>query len=1209
MTKSLLTETLRSIRRTKARFISIIAIVALGISFFAGIKATYPDMNATAKKYFNNNRLMDIWMVSTIGFSDEDVEAVNRIPGVENAVGSKFADTGVSVNGKKLTDIGGSEMICRVYGLDTDLPPDSGDYLNRLNLLDGRLPEKPSECVVDNSRLSTPEEFVIGNKISVTGFEESLDTQLNTTEFTIVGVIETPRYVSSERGQTTVGQGSLNCFIYVPLKSFSLPFYTELCVRMTGSEKYDPYSDEYFNAVKSVADKIESISKSCIPQTAQQVKAFYSEELDNAKAEYAQKENQLKAELGDAYIKLEDGKRQIAEAEAQLNSAKQTAQREFSEKYGELSSGESDYSNGIKEYNSKYNEYLAGKQQIEDAESKISAGETQVAAIKIIIASNENTLSTLNEQIAQSEKAIENYNSVDINYNNLISETEQSVSVKSGEVASLTEQLSLLDESDPDYYIKSEELQGKINSLENEITELNNQKNTYLSEKAHNLTLKNSENENLTNLKSERTSVSQKISSSKSRVEQLNKTIENGKTELAAGKATLEKSKAELDEAKKTLEAAGLKIQGGWDEYNKAYEKAQGEILTNSSSLAQAKAQLQNSIATYSANEEQLYSKLDEARYKIEDSEKKINDAIDVENAQWYVNDRNSLPGYEGYGQTAENMKAFAQVFPLFFFVVAALVCLTTMTRMVDEERTQLGTLKALGYSRGDIQKKYLIYAFSASIIGSAIGVVIGLYLYPIAIFRAYGIMYSMPKLEILFPLQFILTGTFFAVFSTLLVTYIACRKEMKDCPASLMRPKAPKAGKRVLLEKIPFIWNRASFTSKVTIRNIFRNKKRFFMTLIGIAGCSALILTGFGLKDSINAIIGKQFSSDGITQCDSQVAFKNSQTTVEGSKAYNVIINEPGVAKAMMFYSKSVEGYGKDSENTLKINLFVPQDKMMLHDFIDLRDRRTGEKFELTDDGTDGMKGVIITEKFAKVMGLGVGDCVNLKIDENTVKTVPISAVVENYTYHYAYMSPERYEALFGEMPKFNYAYASYTDEVNNIANDAQRQKARSDIATDLMKYNDINAVIDAESISDTFSTMFDSLDSVIVVFIVSAAALAFIVLYNLTNININERQREIATLKVLGFYDSESTNYIGRENMSITVMGIILGLVGGIFLHKFVIAVAEVNVVMFGRSIEPLSFLSAVLLTLLFSLLVSIVMHFRIKKIHMVESLKSIE
>lgn len=1190
MTKALFRETLRSIWRTKARFISLIAIVALGISFFAGIKAAYPDMHETAVRYYEKNNLMDIWMISTIGFTDRDVETVKGIDSVEDAYGSKFVDSAVKVDGKLVSNTGGSQMICRAYGFNVDQAEkfmageDDPAYINRLTLLDGRFPKEPGECLVDGNSVSTPREFQLGKTITLEGVEESFEGKLSTTSFKIVGVIETPRYVSIERGQTTVGSGSLGCFIYIPENAFEIPFFSELCVSVKGVDPSSPYSEEYFDSVKKTIEKIENVSKKCLEVSAIEVKDYYSKDLNEQKKKLEEGKKAIEEGLSSASQEIAAGEAKIRQGQAQLDSAKATAQSEFDKKYQELLAGDSKYSAGLKEYNQKYKEYLQRKSQL-DAAKEVASSLESIASLKNRLSYSEDAVAQVNTLNAEISNLQSRESTLKAENDNLSAQKSSILSQISNYQNSAAEH-----EGDPapDYSAEIEALRSELATVEQKMS-ANSQEIENCSSQISAKQSKISELTSNPNYTTEITALKLRIY-----------IMEQGRDYLKSLEAQLADAEKQLAAAKKELDDSGLKLSGGWDQYNSMLAKTTNELAASESELNQGKAKLAESKSEYSKQVEELKLKQDEAQYKIDEAQAIIDAA--TENRNWYVYDRNSIPGYEGYGQTAENMKAFATIFPLFFFVVAALVCLTTMTRMVDEERTQLGTLKALGYSETSIRQKYLFYSFFASIIGSAIGLSVGLVVFPKAIYSAYSLMYNMPDLVILYPWQYMLSGTLFATFSTMSVSYVACRKEMKSAPAQLMRPKAPKAGKRILLEKIPFIWKHMNFTSKVTARNIFRNKKRFIMTLIGIGGCTALLLTGFGLSDSINAIIKTQYGKNGIIHADCQIALKNSQT-FESSKdedsVYQKLVKNEDTKDVMMFYSKSVTAFSDSSDENFSVYFFVPQAKDDLSKFVVLRDRLTKEPRSLTD------KGVLISEKIANKLGVKAGDNIKVKFSESDIREFPVSAVVENYTYHYIYISPTLYKQYFKSEPSFNYAFVNYGETIA----DSQNESVRSEAQKKLNSLYDVTAVIDIVQTSDSFGRMFKSLDYVIMVFIVSAALLAFVVLYNLTNININERKREIATLKVLGFHNYESTSYIGRENLVITILGTIGGLIAGIFLHRFVIEVAEVNVVMFGRVINPLSYVWAVVLTFVFSIIVSVIMSISIKRIHMVESLKSIE
>ena len=1129
MNNALIKEALRTIKRNKARFISIIAIVAVGISFYAGISAAGPDMQQTAVDYYNENNLMDVWMISTVGFNESDVEAVRNIDGVEEAVGSKFADGTVVVDGRTAANVDGGQAICRAYGLDFDKAREyssdgekSKQYINRLTLLEGRFPENENECVIDRSDMATPKGFEIGKTIQMVGIEENIENKLQVTEYKIVGVIRTPRYISFERGQTDVGSGSLGCFIYVPEEAFKLDYYTEICATVQGADDFYPFSNEYYDFISPVIDKIEAISMDHLAVRVDEATAEYKKQLEEGEREYEKKKAEVEAELGEAFTELEYYRNLVENGDAEIAAAEAQLEALLASKNNELASGQSQLAAAQKEYDAKYKEWEDGKKQVEEYEVRLEELQTTVTE------QNEK-MSALKTEIDEIQK--------EIDFRFPVIDSEPTTD-ESGETVTT--------EKDP------------------ELVRLE----TLLAEK-----------------KSERRSIASSYVSNNLEIKQINDNLPAAKTRLSEGEKQLKAAKAELEKYGGTIANAPAEIE-------RQAAAARAQIEQKKKELAEGKEKLAQYDTEYNEAYEEAYAKLDEAEYDIEEARTKLEEA--TTNPRWFVYDRTMLPGYENYGQTAGNIEAFAKVFPVFFFVVAAMVVLTTMTRMVSEERTQIGTLKALGCSDASIRAKYLIYSLVATFIGSVIGLFAGFLAYPNAIMTAYEVVFQVPELTILFPAKLIVLGSFFAVASTTVATYLSCRKEMASKPADLMRAKAPKAGKRVFLEKFPFIWSRMNFSAKVTTRNLMRNKKRAIVTFLGIIGCMSLLLTGFGLNDSIDQILTSQFGKGGVSSFDAQIALKNSQISANESAIYNNVLKSDDIKDAMMFYNKSVKGSSDNSDASLSVYLLVPQSSEKLADFIDLRSRTTDEKFKLDDSG------VLITEKFAKKAKVSVGDAVNLKFsDELTIK-VAVTGIVENYAFHYAYMSPALYSQIFQSPVAYNYMYAKYEDGIRGT------DKAE-DVATELMKFNDINAVVDAEQTIRTFDELFNCLNLVIAIFIISAALLAFIVLYTLTSININERRREIATLKVLGFYDRESTSYVGRENYIITALAIVVGLVLGNYLHKVVVAQAEVNVVMFGRNIEPMSFVFAVAMTLLFAIIVNVVMHFYIKRIDMVESLKS--
>ncbi len=647
--------------------------------------------------------------------------------------------------------------------------------------------------------------------------------------------------------------------------------------------------------------------------------------------------------------------------------------------------------------------------------------------------------------------------------------------------------------------------------------------------------------------------------------------------ELADAKAELDSAKAELDNGYAQLEERAEQMR------NAGYSEA---VITQSLAETRAKLdkgleQYESGLADYENGRTESETQLRKAEQKLLDAEKELNEA---ETGEWYVRTRRDNLSFVSFEGNAMKIAAIAVVFPVFFFMVAVLVALTTMTRMVEEQRVQIGTLKALGYSNAAIMAKYVLYAGSATLLGSAVGLSFGMQFFPRVLWNAYGIMYNLPSLQTPFRMNYALIAFLGAMCCTMLATVSACFHSLRECAASLMLPKAPKAGKRVLLEYITPLWKRMKFTHKVTVRNLLRYKKRFFMTIVGIAGCTALLVTGFGLSDSINEILDKQYEE--LNHYDILVMCRNAKYAHD-EKIQSLLSDADNV---LHVHHESCDIFVNDEK--LEATLFVPEDTEIFPNILTLRSRKSGKPLKLSDDS------IILTEKAAETMGLSVGDKLELRRNNYKTVTLTIGGVTENYVNTYVYMSPALYEELYGTPAVFRLILAQLPDSVQSDV-----------LAEKILESNGVSTLSLVEEMKNSFRSMVKSIDYIIVVLIISAGLLAFVVLYNLMNINITERERELATIKVLGFYEGEVGAYIFRETLILSLLGAAAGLVLGIFLHGFVVRTAEVDMAMFGREIYPSSFAYAAILTMVFSLIVCLAMFPKLRKINMVESLKSVD
>lgn len=824
---------------------------------------------------------------------------------------------------------------------------------------------------------------------------------------------------------------------------------------------------------------------------------------------------------------------------------------------------------GAKEMTAFTDEYDERIRQVMDAIEAIKAEREQIRYEEIVEEANE-ALADARQQVSDAETELEDGKAQAeaelADARKQLEDAQAEVDSGRQEIEASREQLESsrrqLEDSQTQVDQGQEELNNNIDALNDQIDELNTAKEQYNTLAASGAT----DDVTMATLNA------------------MYEEIQNGETAIA-------QAQAQIDAAKAELESGQEQINSGWDQINAGEQ----ELADAEAQLAEAEAEIADGWEEYYEGESEAEAEIADGEQKIADAKEELEDAEneinDLEKPEWYIYDRSNLPEYSGYGENADRMRAIGEVFPVIFFLVAALISLTTMTRMVEEQRTQIGTLKALGYERHSIAGKYLGYALLATVSGSVVGILFGEKVFPYIIINAYGIMYQhMNDIVIPYNLEYGLGAAAAALVSTLLATIFSCYKELREQAAELMRPPTPKQGQRVLLERVKFIWKRLNFSWKASIRNLVRYKKRLFMTIFGIGGCMALMLVGFGLKDSIFAIVDIQYGE--IQLYDGNIILSDDATEEEKSN----IIKELGKDSKM---AGSTEGLLAqitvgNGEEQFDVYLDVPKNVEEFSEFVVLQDRITNGTYELDDSGA------VLTEKMATELGVEPGDTITIHDEDKGDLEVEISAVCENYMGHYLYMTPTYYEKVYGEKPDYNSIFYKTSDRITEEAERIGEEALTLPGALSVSYTTDLREQVD---------NMLGALDEVIVVLIISAGMLAFVVLYNLNNINITERQRELATLKVLGFYNGEVAMYVYRENIVLTVLGAIFGIVLGKFLHGFIIVTVEIESVMFGRNIDLSSFVYGFLLTILFSLLVNGVMYFKLKKINMVESLKSVE
>ena len=1014
MKSALLKDSIKEIKNTYKRFLSILVMAFLGVGFFAGMRAASPDMVDTIDQYYKESQVYDIKILSTLGLTNDDIDALSEIDEIENTVGTYETEGKIEIDNK--------EIITKIMSVEK---------LNKPILLQGNFPKTQNECVVEDSFL-TANHKSIGDTIEVevekTKNDEGEEVEyLNKNILKIVGTVKSPLYISRDRGTSSLGSGKIDYYIYVHKENIKAnEIYTNIYIKLKNSENYTTSSEKYEEYIAEVKEKIEAIKE-------EREKARHDKLVDIAT-------------------------RKVKEAEEKLNENKQNAQQQIEEAKQEIENGKNKIEKAEVKLNSSKKE----------ADTKFKSAYNQIQMAKESIFQNETQLNQKEQEAGQQ-----------------ITELE----------------------------IKKQELQTQFDTIENNLTQLETQYNQIKDNP-------NISEEQKQMLENKIQMLKQSKQTIKAGIEQINNGITTGKQEIENAKTQLQNAKNELTKKEKQYEATKTATY---------------------SSLENAKIEIEKSKIELEKGEKELEEKQEEFKDKIADAESKLIDSrekiANIENPTWYVLDRYSNTGYNSFIQDTESIENISKVFPIVFFMVALLISLTSMTRMVEEQRTQIGTLKALGYNKLQIASKYVIYAGLACVIGGVLGMSVGFVLLPQIIWTMYQMMYQMTD-NIHISFNIIIGGMGLLLICVCIIgaTIYAVLKELVQTPSTLMRPKAPKMGKRVLLEKIPFIWKRLSFSQKVTVRNIFRYKKRFLMTIIGILGCTALIVVGFGVRDSIRCIMPNQFEK--VFNYDMQIGLKNGLEDEQKQKYIISLQEKTELEKVVETYMTS--NIAKNQENEEDVQIIVPKEPKDLDEVINLTDVKTGEKVQLEENA------ICLTDKVAELLNVKQGDTITLKDSKDKERQVKISNIVENYVYHYVYMSRITYENLYGE----NYNTNMLFTKNNNLSKEQE-----TNLATEIMNQSEVASISRNSSIMNLLDDTMKSLNYVVIVLIVSAGLLAFVVLYNLSNVNISERIRELATIKVLGFYDKEVYSYVTRETVILTAIGIVLGLIGGYFLNYFII------------------------------------------------------
>jgi len=1209
----LLTDAFREIKNTRSRFISLMVLSALAVCFLAGLRATAPDMKRSADLYLDAQKLMDLRVVGTLGLTEEDALALEQRPGVSAFERAYTVDA--------ILHLTENDYIVKAHSYT----PDPG--LNAPNLVEGRLPQRCDECLVEPLLLQETG-LQLGDSITLDTGTGNFEDALPSPTFTIVGTANSPLYVGVERGSSSLGTGKVSAFVLLPLEAFDMETYTDFYLQVEGAEGLLCYSDDYEDLMDAFTDELEPFADQRAKLRGEDILSEANEaladaeiELADAEAEAAQEIADAELELADARKELDDGweeyydglrelrdevaeaEQEIADAEVELADALvelQDGEQELADARVELDDGWVEYYDGLQEYQDGWLEYQDGKQEYEDGLLEYQDGVKKLKDAHLQLQMGDESLSAGAAQISQGWAELAQGEA-------MVGQMQQQLEAANQGIEQLQGALGALESapSSPETDAIKAELQTQLNQavmgsqmLQSGIQQAQDAIDT------NRVVLQDAQKE----LESGADALEDGWRSYNDGLKELEDAaweLEQAKDDLAEARMELENARVQLEDAWIELNdgeveyADGIiELEDGWVKYNDGLVELADAKQTLKEEVADAEAELADAYIELTDGEEEYADGLvefedgkAEAEEKIADAHKELEqarrDLAELDESEWYLLGRNTNMGYMSYSMDADRMGNLASVFPLIFFLVAALVCLTTMTRMVEEQRTTIGGLKALGYSKGAIAIKYVGYGFAASAVGALLGLAIGLTLIPWIICTAWGIIYQTGPIH--YGLEpFTSTVAFLAATGTVTLSALgACFSTLTAVPAQLMRPKAPPMGKRVLLERIPAIWNRLSFNYKITIRNLFRYKKRFWMTVIGIGGCAALIVTAFGLKDSIFDIMDTQF--DEIYTHSAHVGLVDSVTPGELREVEQLLEENELVADWLSCRSENVTA--ETESYTVDATLQVFEDQQAVAPFINLRHRTNDKPVVLPDDG------VVLNEKLAKLLDVQAGD--TFLLDGEKRVEVRVADITEHYIQHYIYMTRAYYQSLFGMECENNLVLADYPID----------HPQAQELEKELVSLDGITSLSRIEDTRKTFSSSLASVDYAVILVIVCAAALAFVVLYNLTNINITERMRELATLKVLGFYDGELSAYVYRENVILTVFGVAMGMVMGKLLHQWLILTVEIDLLMFGRVLDTTSYLYSILLTVIFSLVVNLAAHRRLKKLDMVESLKTVE
>ena len=1253
MTKTLIKEALRSITANKLRFLSVAVIIALGMSFFVGINSASPAMNYEANEYFNRNNLMDVYVSSLIPFTNEDIEKIKNIKNVTQVVASSYIDGYATLGRETLVNKNGTELILRISSFDVEKEKKFLDgerdpsFLNALDLKDGRLPEKAGECVVDEKSAELYDDIEIGKTLNITDADSSVGVSLKNNKFVIVGTVTSPIYISLDRGQTKLGSGSLDSYIYVLPEAFSSSEVNTLAVKMRYSDSLDTFSSQYSDRAEMIAEKIREASKEAIDSKLVELKNEYTQKIEDKQAEikafsdssdkqlkekeasikefkqYVDNEDKILGELKttnenkiksasstlnslekqlttlqadyNTHVKLRDSQSSEIKGYSELKKLYDDLNRKHLTAKTELDSLESNYQSKKNALDAKNNEISERENKISDYESRISRLTSEIDELERIISSLSSSVSSYNQRVEAQKSVVDGIKSDIQKQNNIISDSSATNEEKIAAISRRTRLNSELTTAQRELTSRKNELenaQSQLSTAKSEKTKKENEKRNLIvtlnSERAALATAKSQAEV----LKTEYSNVLSNYNSAKKNYDADSATLEkyvSSMNELTKGQSSLTKLIAQVESEANELETLKRRVTEAQISYTLASRNGSVEISKAEYDLKVAKSRYSTVDDEYTELKNDIDSKSGTLNSELNSLQATLGN---IANLRWTATPRNDFSGMRSLAVSLENIKSMSTVFPMVFFLTAMIACLVIMIKNVEEERKEIGVFKALGYSNSAVVGKFILYAVLAWIIGIFIGTVMGTCVLPFVICSIYNMTYSVPNVGTVFLADYVFFGIAISLILIVAATLIAVIHEIKHNPATLMRPKNIAYNRRNILEKIPGLWGKMSYGMVVVARTISRSRERVTAGTLGIACCTALILSSLGLINSTTAVSNAQYADDGIFKYDILFVLRTPQQ--EDAKVLKKIQSDQRTENAALFSNTSAFASAESNAQVKRtVSIITMKSNDSFSDYVNLK--------TVSGDLDFGRGNVIITEKMANDLGIKVGGEIYLATTDGSTYSASVSGIVRNYTNHYVYMTDESYEEIFGTPPQCRYIIVtakSYVDE-HDIKN----------FASDFLKEDIVTGASTASEMASSVDVSISRILAVVMMFVLSACMLALIVMYTNSNVNLSERTREIANIKVIGLSDHEVLIYVIRESVMSTVYGAVIGLIAGIFLHKVLVGFISVDNIVYSSSIAWWSYLVTIVIIALISLVSALPIRLKIDKINMAETLKEIE